>query len=235
LEPLAPVVAGPLSGKLASSHRAVRVKAAWALRQRVDVESPAGRDLMAYLDYKKDQPLGAFQWGMFCEDTGRADEALPWYEKALQWDPRLAPARHAWATALHRRGRSYDAVKVLVEGSELEPENPLHPYWLGLLYNEMNDAAAARDALRAAVARDATQGRFWYNLALAEARLGNTDAAFDALDEAERREPAEPHYPYTRATLHYELKQNDHAREALERVLSIDPNHAQALELMNSL
>ncbi len=235
LEPLARAVAGRLSAKLDSPHRPVRIKSAWALRQRVDMRSPAGRDLVASLECKQDQPLGAFQWASLYADTGRATESLAWYEKAIRWDRRLVPARHGYAATLHALGRSYDAVNVLVEGSEVEPDNPLYPYWLGLLYNEMGEATAARDALRAAVARDETQARFWYNLALAEARLEQIDAALKALDRAEKLQPDEPHYPYTRASIHYDLQQYDLAREALERALEINPDYELALGLLREM
>ena len=235
LEPLTTAVADHLSPALASPHRLVRIKAAWALRHRLDLASPAGRDLLAFLAYNQDQPLGAFQWATLRADGGELEEALPWYDKALRWDSRLAPARHGYATALHALGRSQDAARVLVEGSDLEPTNALYPYWLGLLYNEMGKAAFARDALRAAVNRDASQARFWYNLALAEARLERPNEALEALDRAEKLEPDEPHYPYTRATIYLQLQEVDQARQALERVLQLDPNHQAALELMSNM
>ena len=231
LEPLARFVADPLAVKLDSPHRLVRVKAAWALRQWLDRGSRAGGDLITSLEYRQDQPLGAFQWATLHADTGEPTKALPWYEKAIRWDVRLAPARHNYATVLNGLGRSGDAIEVLEAGATIDPDSALYRYWLGLLYHEVGDEAGARNALRAAVDRDATQARFWYNLALAENKLGRVDAALDALDQAERLEPDNPHYPYTRATIHRGHQQHDQARDALERALKIDPGYRPALDL----
>jgi tetratricopeptide (TPR) repeat protein len=184
---------------------------------------------------REDQPTGAFQWATFHADRNDLKAALPWFEKALKWDTRLTPARHRYATALQQLGRADDAVDVLLTGSDLEPTNGLYPYWLGLLYHEQGKTQLARDALRAAVTRDDSQPRFWYNLALADLQLGNTDAALDGIARAEELAPRDPQYPYTRATIHLQLRQPDRAREALERTLELAPNHPQAMQMLRGL
>lgn len=233
LEPLGRGVVPLIPEKLNSLHRLVRIKAAWVLRDSVDLESQAGRDLMKYLQQNQDQPLGAMQWAMFHESRGALEPALTWYARSLAWDSRLVPARHRYGTLLNEVGRTDDAIELFLEGASIEPENALYPYWLGLLYSELGKMEAARDALAEAVARDDQQARFWYNLALAEYRLNRAEAAFEALGRAEKLDPGQPHYPYTRATILLQLEQRDKARQALERALDIDPNHAPSRELLS--
>lgn len=239
---LAPLAAHPsesltakLIEKLQSPHRLVRIKAAWVLRQSLDMESPAGRELAAFLRYNQDQPLGAFQWGNFYSDTDRRQAALPWYEKSMRWDPGAALFGQAYAVALVRLGRPSDAVAPLLRARELAPQESLYPYSLGLVYAELGRAAEARDALRAAVSLDSSQGRYWYNLALAELKLNNTDACVEGLAKAEQLEPEVADYPYTRATVYYRLRQYDQARAAAQQALRIDPNHPLALTLLRAL
>lgn len=235
LEPLGEQVAPLLVAMLVDPSRLVRIKAAWALRRRLDLSSPPGRELTAFLDCRQDQPMGAYQQARFLVDRNRVQEALSWFQRALRWDSRLAPARHEYATALLGLGRPFDAVNVLHDGTQIEPNNAYYPYWLGLLYSEMGQDVAARDSLRAAVQRDASQARFWYNLSLAELKTGGVQQALDAIARAEQLSPRDPSFPYTQATIHMESNQFDLARQALNRCLELDPQYAPALEMLQSM
>ena len=64
---------------LQAPFRLVRVKAAWSLRHRLDLNSPAGQELSTMLAYSLDQPTGAFRWANYLNETNRAAEALTWY------------------------------------------------------------------------------------------------------------------------------------------------------------
>ncbi len=232
LDPLASLVADRLRPKLDSPFRLVRAKAAWLFRQGLDLESLAGRDLMAYLEHNQDQPLGAFQWANLLADRGQPAQALPWYEKAIRWDPGPAMFNHAYAISLHNAGRSQEAVEQLKNAAAAEPTQAAHPYSLALLYAELGRLDQARDALRQAVQRDPTQSRYWYNLALAESRLADPQAAIAHLLKAEELEPDAADYPYARATILYQLGRREEARNALQRTLEIDPGHPQARALL---
>jgi tetratricopeptide (TPR) repeat protein len=223
LEPALEAYHGPIEAKLGSPHRLVRIKSAWALRDVVAEDSLAGRDLLDYLHFRRDQPVGAFQWGTYLSDRGDADAALGWFEKAIRWDTQFAPARHRYASALQAMGRSDEAVEVLQQGRAREPDNAWYPYWLGLLYGEIGDIGKARDALRAAVDLNPREARFWHNLALAENGLGDRDAALEAIDHAIQLAPRDAYYVYTRATLLYEAGRFEEALSALDQTQRLDP------------
>jgi len=234
LDPFAtiPDLAKRIIVKRDSPHRLVRIKAAWTMRSQWQPDSLAAQDLNRFIQYNWDQPTGAFQWANLLADTNRAEESLPWYEKAIAWDPATAPFRHTYAVTLHGLGKSNMAIAQLQKAAELDPNQAAYPYALGLLFAELGQLQQARDALRAAVDKDKSQGRFWYNLALAETRLGNHQAAVDALLEAEALEPHVADYPYARATIYYQLGQQGEMRDALLRTLQINPNHPQARALL---
>ncbi len=232
LEPLAPTLVEALLPLAGSHARLVRIKAAWALRDRLPPDSPAVRELVACLGYTCDQPAGAFRRAGLLRTWGRLSEALDWFRRSVEWDPGSAPFRHGYAVALSGAGRLEEALAQLVKASELEPGQAVHPYSMGLLYAEMGRLPEATQALRAAVARDPGQGRYWYNLALAEARLGRLDECLEAFARAEELEPQAPDYPYARATILLQAGQPDRARAALEETLRIDPDHREARNLI---
>ena len=132
-------------------------------------------------------------------------------------------------------GRSGDAESVLQEACRLEPDQASHPFTLALLYGQMGRSADAAAALRKAVALEPGYGRAWYNLGLALAQLNDNEGSLDALRRAEAIMPESVDPPYARATVHIRLKQTAEARLAVQRVLTLDPKHALANELLRRL
>jgi len=235
LEPLGLAVAEYIRPVLQAPYRLARIKAAWALRREIDLTSPAGQELSALLSYSLDQPTGAFRWANYLNETGKPAEALTWYAKAVEWDPYSAPFRHEYAVALSKLGRLNEALAQMLEGARLAPEDGLYAHSLGLIYAELHRLGEARDALQRAVTLQPQQSRFWYNLGLAESQLGNAQAALRALEKAEQLDPTVAEYPYARATIYLGLDQRDQAKAAVRQVLRINPNHPQALRLLEEL
>src|SRR5690606_5648618 len=77
--------------------RAVRVNAAWALRNDLDRSSLAARELEHFLDFNSDQPGGQLQLGSWMLSKNEPQAALEHFEKAVRWDPNSAPLRHELA------------------------------------------------------------------------------------------------------------------------------------------
>ena len=73
--------------QLENAVRLVRVKAAWVLRQMVNSPSRALDDLLTYFRHNEDQPTGAFQLASYYAETGKLQQSLAWFEKAVKWDP----------------------------------------------------------------------------------------------------------------------------------------------------
>jgi Flp pilus assembly protein TadD len=72
-------------------------------------------------------------------------------------------------------------------------------------------------------------------LGLAQNSLGQTEAAINSLKRAETLAPSEARIPYAEATILACLDKNAEASSALQRVLVIDPSHAEARQLLNAL
>ncbi len=235
LEPFAESIHGRLEPLLDSPSRLVRVKAAWALRRGLDLDTTAARDLLARMHYNEDQPIGAVQGANFLADRGQREPSLPWFEKAIAWEPSVAVYRLRYAAILNTLKRPRDALTQFAEASRLEPTNSLYPYLMGELYRSLDEPESARDAFQAAVARDPRSAQYWHDLATSEAELGRVDEALDALARAEQLQPADPNHPFSRAMLYLRLQRVDDARLALNRVLELAPNHPEATQLLQQL
>lgn len=235
MEPYARQFAHLIAPRLDHPNRLVRIKAAWALRHTLDLETPAGRELLARIRVHQDQPLGALQWAHFYADRDQPQRAVPWFEKAIAWDPNSAPFRHDFAVMLAGMGRHNDAARQLRQAIKAAPESGLYAYNLALIYAEQGHLAEARDTLEAAIAKEPHQSRYWYNLALAESQLGDQQAALTAIDKAETLSPDVADYPYARATILYQMQQWDEALQATQRTLILAPDHTAARQLLQDL
>ncbi len=230
-----PTAAEHTADSLDHPVRLVRLKAAWAMRSTLPETHPVHAELMDSLRINQDQPLGAFQWAHYFAARQQPEQAIPWFEKAIRWDPGAAGFRHDFAVVLSGMGRMGPAIEQMRKATEIEPDAGLHRYGLGLLYAEQGRLPEARDALAAAAERDPGIPRFWYNLALAESRLGHVEPAVMAMYKAEALAPSVVDYPYTRATILLQANDVERAREALSRALQIDPQHLPSLELLGKL
>jgi tetratricopeptide (TPR) repeat protein len=239
LEPLAATEHAPtratLHRLLADPVRSVRVEAAWALRARLDTNSPAGKDLARHLLQNSDQPGGLMQMGVFHLDRGDGSAALALFERAVDWDQGSAPLRAALAVALSTLGRSTEAVRQLEAACSLAPREAEYRFKLGLALNEagrLNDALAA---LAEAVRLDARHAQAWYNLGLAYAAVNRPEDALEALSRAEPLDPSAAQVPYARATVLAALGRGAEARAAARRALQLQPQFTAAARLLEAL
>lgn len=240
LEPLASqahdaTVLGALEKRLADPVRAVRVRAAWALRDSIDAASAAGRDLLTYLSQGADQPGGAMQLGIYHIARGDVDAATSYFKKAVTWDPNSAPFRDSLAVALSQQGNNAAAIEQLEWAAKLDPNDAEYPYKLALAYSEMGKLEKTIELLQQALKLNPRHPRAGYNLGLAYNQSNRPDAAIEALRQAERTSPTDAQIPYARATIHARLEQKAAAREAAQRALQLDPAYVDAMRLLQSL
>ncbi len=224
-----------LTAGLVDPVRNVRIDAAWALRETLDTNSTAGRDLLAYLRHNADQPTGAMQLGVFQLDRGNAAAAVDYFLRAVSWDTNSAPLYDTLAVALSILGRSAEAVTALQAACRLEPREATYHYRLGLAWNEVGRLDEARQSLEQAVKFNPQFTQAWYNLGLAYAGEEKLEASLEALVRAESTDARSAQIPYARATVLTRLNRRDEARRAAQRALEIQPGHPEAQGLLRAL
>ena len=101
-----------------------------------------------------DDPLTHYNLGLLLALTGRLNEAVGEYEKALERDPVYSDARSNLAAALVKQGNLDRAAKELVLLLETDPENAGAHTNLGLVYLQQGRRAQARVQLEEALRLD---------------------------------------------------------------------------------
>ena len=239
---LQPLVAGRRPDVLAAvtpllkdPSRSVRLAVAWAMRREVDLNSPAGRELLASVEHHLDQPAGRMQLGVLMSARGRWDMALREFNKAIEWDPNSPPFRYEAAVVLSQVGRSREAVAQLEEAIRQAPANAEFHFALGLAHHEAGALDKATASLERAVQFDGGHARAWYNLGLARVAKNQLGEAVEALSRGERADPSDPAIPYARATVLARLGKVEEAAAAARQALRLRPNYADARELLRRL
>lgn len=231
----APDAAELLTPLLQDPVRLVRLDAAWALSSRLPPDSPARRELDAYLALGLDQPAGRLRVGQDLANRGDFAGAEREMALAVQWDP-LSPAiREAHGMVLAALGRNAEAGAELYHAAELAGgRGGASAFRAGLAFAEANRTTEAENAFHLAVRCDPQLDRAWYNLGLLQAGQGRLGEAVKALRQAEAVAPTAPDYPYALATVLWRAGDRDGARAAAQRTLHLDPAHAGALQILRS-
>jgi tetratricopeptide (TPR) repeat protein len=215
--------------------RSVRIAAAWALCDTLDLASRAGRELVHMLDINADQPTGRMQLSQFAMLRGDNASAIRQMRKAIEWDSNSPPFHHDLAILLSTTGDAPGAVKSLREAIRLDPENPEYHYKLALALSESGTTAETVAELEKTVMLDPGYARAWYNLGLARSGMNQPREAIAALLQGEAADPNDSAIPYARATIHARLGQRNEALAAATRALQLRPDFPEAMQLIQAL
>lgn len=233
LEAMAPsgTIRSQIEPLLEDPTRSVRSTAAWALRDTLDLDSTAGKDLLHMLALNADQPSGQMQAGQFWFARGNHAKAIEHMEKAILWDPNSPPFHHDLAMIHSVTGQTKLAIEKMRDAIRVAPKHAEYHYELGLALAETGDLKAVIASLEEAVRLDPLLARAWYNLGLAKNSLNDTEGAIAALLRGEAAQPADPAIPYARATILARLGRSAEAMQAVEKTLLIQRDHAEALQM----
>ncbi len=169
------------TARLADEVRAVRLEAAMAYADIGDLLTPAAaRDLAAATDEFRaaqnrqlNRPEAWASLGDLAVASARIEDALPYYERALEIQPLLVPARVNLADALRQLGNDERGRQVLEEGIARVPDAAALYHALGLLLVRQRELDAALAALAKAVELEPGNARYRYVLDVARTEIGS--------------------------------------------------------------
>jgi Flp pilus assembly protein TadD len=215
--------------------RSVRVAAAWALVDTLDLTGRAGRELVHMLDINADQPTGRMRLSQFAYHRGDTQGAIRQIRMAIEWDPNSPPFYHDLAILLNSTGDNAGAIQALRDAIRLDGNEAEYHYKLALALAESGDLAGTVSSLEKTVELDGRNARAWYNLGLAYSSMNQPQRAVEALRRGEAAGPSDYAIPYARATIHARLGQRGEAVEAATRALQLNPDFPEAAQLLRSL
>jgi tetratricopeptide (TPR) repeat protein len=234
-EPRNTEVVAHLKNLLDDSSRNVRVAAAWMLKDSLDLQIPAAREIQAQLAFDSDQPLGQYRIAEFDLARQNPTNALARLEKAIAWDPFAPKFRSRTAEVCSTLGRTNEAIEQWQAACRLKPTSAEYELQLGLAQVEGHQIDAAITAFRESLKLQPEQPQGWYNLGLAESVDGHVDDGIQSILHAESLDPNDPQLPYARASILSRAGRKQEARLATEQSLKIQPDFQPAQTLLQEL
>ena len=224
-----------VEGLLNDPVRSVRMAAAWALRDSLDMNSSQAKELLHMLSLNADQPSGQMQLAQFEFARHNVPEAITHMKRAIEWDPNSPPFHHDLAIMYSATGESLASIHELEEAIRLNPKEAEYHYKLGLAWAEQGDLEKSVAALRNTTRLDPSNSRAWYNMGLALNSLHKVDEALPALDAAFKASPNDASIPYAKATILLQLGRKQEAEVEIFKSLNAQPNYPEALRLREQM
>jgi Flp pilus assembly protein TadD len=132
---------------------------------------------------------------------GKAEEALPYFDRAIAIIPQRWAYRFNRARALGIVGRTADAVAGYRDAQQLFPNDYATAFNLGLALHKLGDESAAVDAFSKAIALDPNDATFRMALGTSLERLQRPRDAAAAYEEYLRLAPSAPDAAAVRARI----------------------------------
>jgi predicted O-linked N-acetylglucosamine transferase (SPINDLY family) len=174
--------------------------------------------------------------GVALEETGRIDEAIAAYRRAIELKPSLAAAHYNLGSALRRKGRFDEAITAFGCAIELEPGHGAAHSNLGGTLQQAGRLDEAIAAYRQAIAIEPTSVGAHSNLGSAWADLGRFDDAVAALGRALQLDPSNGAACCNLGVALQAIGRLDEAIAAYGRALELAPDSAKTYSnLANAL
>ena len=157
-------------------------------------------------------------------------KALEHLRRAVELNPGNAQRRHGLAQLLLKNGDQAGAA-ALWKGLAQDPEVK-YPELLGRVADALEALglmAEARAALNKALAIQRRDISLYLRLARLHLDQGDTEAGLEILGAGVRAEPDNPQARWALTQALVQAGQDQRAREEVDKVLGLDPNHAEAL------
>lgn len=143
--------------------------AAGGCSKKIDPNQPSPAELA----------INEYQQGAILLESGRTEEAMLSFRKALELDPKNALCHYSLALSYFRLGRLEEAMAEADRALELKPDYTDCHNIRGMIYNEQGAYLKAMESFRHLL-ESPTYGKPWvahYNLGFAAASAGNHDEA----------------------------------------------------------
>lgn len=170
-------------------------------------------------------PLVPLARGATLARMGRLGEALPYFDRAIERDPKLIEAHHNRGLVLLELGRPNEAVRALERGLELEPTSRELRFAYGLALARSGRFSDALCAFEGLLASD--DWVTYYLTGLSELAMGRFEDAAASLSGAEQRADS----PHFFRTLGHALRggRDPEAADVYRRALQMDPHDADSI------
>lgn len=173
--------------------------------------------------------------GILATREGRMDEAVEYFQKALQLSPDHLIALDNLGSAYRQTKRWNDAQQAYERALRTNPADPEANYGLGMVYAHNEDTTRAEDYLQRALQLRPVYPEALNNLGILYLRTQRRDQAVASFEESIRIAPDFDQSYLNLARVHVIEDNPEKARAVLLELLKHHPDHAQAKSMLEQL
>ena len=191
--------------------------------------SAARTEYLRVLEHQPRNADAAHLLGLLLLGEGKADEALPYLERAVEAAPGISGFLSTRAVALVNLGRLGDAIADYERALTISPDDAGLNYNLGLAFAQTGNFQSAKSAFARAISLKPDFAEAHGNLGIAHQELGEASEAVAAFEQALTRQPDSPVLLNNLGLALQEAERTNDALKAFDRALRLDPGNAQVL------
>ena len=213
--------AGVTAVLAAPSHRARRAGHAWAIAAAGVAAVVANWPIASAAAMRA---VTETNLGVALQTSGRVDEAVDHYRKAIALGPDYAPAYSNLAAALRAQKKTDEAVHNYERALQLKPDFAGAHYNLANLLLDEGDPAAAVDHFERALHDEPASADVHNNLGIALAAVGRVDQAIAEFRQAAALDPKSANAMRNLGDALSTKGEGSEAIDALKRSIELEPN-----------
>ena len=173
--------------------------------------------------------------GLIATQEGRTDEAIRYFQQALQLSPEHLIALDNLGNAYRQQKRWEEARETFNQALNIHVQDPEANYGIAMVYAQTNDTEHAREYLQKALQARPIYPEALNNLGILYLRTGRRDDAVAKFEECIQVAPAFDQSYLNLARVHVLEGHPDKARNVLRELLKQHPGHAQAQRALAEL
>jgi tetratricopeptide (TPR) repeat protein len=166
--------------------------------------------------------------GDFLYESKRYVDAIPYYDKALELEPKDANAWYKKGRALSRRGKYEDAINCYDKAIEISPHHVDTWKKRGEALYSLKEYDLANESYDRATSINSDDTDLWTARSRCEYHLKNYEKAIEFATKAIELDPSVAYAWFTKGRSLIKLKRFDKALEALNQTIQLDPNMTRA-------
>ena len=156
------------------------------------------------------------------------EKALPYFEKAVEKNPRYADAHFEIGYCSHNLGRYQAAVEAYKQAIRIKPDYAEAHSNLGLAYHNLGRYQEAVEAFKQAIRIKPNLAEAHLNLGVVYTRLGRYEEAVEASKQAIHIRPDYAEAYNNLSAAYINLGRYEEAFQAYKQAIRIQPNYAEA-------
>jgi len=193
------------------------------------------RVLQLHANYPGTLPNSWNNLGILAAREGNYDQAIQYFQRALQIDPEHSIALQNLGSAYLQKKDWPQAKRALERALELNPDDAEANYSLGMVYAQQNDTERAYEYLQKALASRPTYPEALNNLGILYLRTRRPEEAIRSFEQSIRVAPAYDQAYLNLARVYAIEDEREKAKAVLLELLKQHPDHAQAKDELKQL